>query len=218
MKIIEVDEELYQYIASKTQSIGESASDILRRLLNLSPLSTHHMEVSAFQQDKENKNTSVEEKQIVIEDTPKTMATSATATLKQDKKPIQSTQEDLSQNRQKTISQLTALLNSAEFVNQNKAVVRFLSILTLLYTSNPEVFSQATEQLQGRTRVYFAKDKGTLLQAGHHTKPKLIPSTPYWVITNTNSGRKMLMLEGVMSSMDLPQDIIEQVRSFFVIN
>lgn len=35
MKIIEVDEELYQYIAGKTQSIGESASDILRRLLNL---------------------------------------------------------------------------------------------------------------------------------------------------------------------------------------
>lgn len=37
MKIIEVDEELYQYIAGNTQSIGESASDILRRLLNLSP-------------------------------------------------------------------------------------------------------------------------------------------------------------------------------------
>ena len=35
MKIIEVDEELYQYIASQTRSIGESASDILRRLLNL---------------------------------------------------------------------------------------------------------------------------------------------------------------------------------------
>lgn len=38
MKIIEVDEELYQYIASQTQSIGESASDILRRLLNLSEI------------------------------------------------------------------------------------------------------------------------------------------------------------------------------------
>ena len=35
MKNIEVDDELYQYIASRTQSIGESASDILRRLLRL---------------------------------------------------------------------------------------------------------------------------------------------------------------------------------------
>lgn len=33
MKIIEIDDELYQYIASQTQHIGESASSILRRLL-----------------------------------------------------------------------------------------------------------------------------------------------------------------------------------------
>ena len=37
MKKIEIDDELYQYIASNTQSIGESASEILRRLLKLSP-------------------------------------------------------------------------------------------------------------------------------------------------------------------------------------
>ena len=35
MKNIEIDDELYHYIASRTQSIGESASDILRRLLRL---------------------------------------------------------------------------------------------------------------------------------------------------------------------------------------
>ena len=33
MKTIEIDDELYHYIASQTQQIGESASDILRRLL-----------------------------------------------------------------------------------------------------------------------------------------------------------------------------------------
>ncbi|NMH63919.1 replication initiation negative regulator SeqA [Shewanella salipaludis] len=36
MKYIEVDEELYRYIAGKTERIGESASDIIRRLLGLS--------------------------------------------------------------------------------------------------------------------------------------------------------------------------------------
>ncbi|MEI6859527.1 MAG: replication initiation negative regulator SeqA [Shewanella sp.] len=35
MKYIEVDEELYRHIAGKTERIGESASDILRRLLGL---------------------------------------------------------------------------------------------------------------------------------------------------------------------------------------
>lgn len=34
MKTIDVDEELYRYIASHTRRIGESASDILRRMLN----------------------------------------------------------------------------------------------------------------------------------------------------------------------------------------
>ncbi|HBZ7238582.1 TPA: replication initiation regulator SeqA, partial [Klebsiella pneumoniae] len=33
MKTIEVDDELYRYIASHTLHIGESASDILRRML-----------------------------------------------------------------------------------------------------------------------------------------------------------------------------------------
>ena len=37
MKTIDVDEELYSYIASHTQHIGESASEILRRMLNLGP-------------------------------------------------------------------------------------------------------------------------------------------------------------------------------------
>ncbi len=35
MKYIEVDEDLYRFIAGKTERIGESASDILRRLLDL---------------------------------------------------------------------------------------------------------------------------------------------------------------------------------------
>lgn len=35
MKLIEVDEELYRYIASHTQYIGESASEILRRMFSL---------------------------------------------------------------------------------------------------------------------------------------------------------------------------------------
>lgn len=39
MKTIEVDDELYSYIASHTKHIGESASDILRRMLKFSAAS-----------------------------------------------------------------------------------------------------------------------------------------------------------------------------------
>ncbi|TYA51703.1 replication initiation negative regulator SeqA [Aggregatibacter actinomycetemcomitans] len=205
MKIIEVDEELYQYIAGNTQSIGESASDILRRLLNLSPHNTYF---------------SLPENQPTIVTSPsdaKAEATEQTPIFEEEiNKPVTRKQSD--EVMQKTISKLETLLHSEEFKQENKAVIRFLAILTILYRTNPEGFALATESLQGRTRVYFARDEGTLLMAGNHTKPKQIPDTPYWVITNTNSGRKMLMLEGAMQSMHLPESLIDQVRSFFTAN
>lgn len=40
MKTIEVDDELYSYIASHTKHIGESASEILRRMLKFSAASS----------------------------------------------------------------------------------------------------------------------------------------------------------------------------------
>ena len=205
MKIIEVDEELYQYIAGNTQSIGESASDILRRLLNLSPRNAYvnlSENQSGLTPSSSNEQTKVTEQPIVFEE--------------EINKPVIRKQSD--EVMQKTITKLESLLNSEEFKQENKAVVRFLNILTILYRTNPEGFALATESLQGRTRVYFARDEGTLLMAGNHTKPKQIPDTPYWVITNTNSGRKMLMLEGAMRSMHLPEELIEQVRSYFTAN
>ncbi|AEW77884.1 replication initiation regulator SeqA [Aggregatibacter actinomycetemcomitans ANH9381] len=205
MKIIEVDEELYQYIAGNTQSIGESASDILRRLLNLSPHNTYF---------------SLPENQPTIVTSPSDAKAEATeqTTISEEEinKPVTRKQSD--EVMQKTISKLETLLHSEEFKQENKAVIRFLAILTILYRTNPEGFALATESLQGRTRVYFARDEGTLLMAGNHTKPKQIPDTPYWVITNTNSGRKMLMLEGAMQSMHLPESLIDQVRLFFTAN
>ena len=205
MKIIEVDEELYQYIAGNTQSIGESASDILRRLLNLSPR-------NAYFSLPESQSTTV----TTTSNEPIQMAEQPPVFEEEINKPVIKKQSD--EVMQKTITRLQALLNSEEFKQENKAVIRFLNILTILYRTNPEGFALATESLQGRTRVYFARDEGTLLMAGNHTKPKQIPDTPYWVITNTNSGRKMLMLEGAMQSMHLPEYLIDQVRSFFAAN
>ncbi|WP_315089522.1 replication initiation negative regulator SeqA [Aggregatibacter segnis] len=205
MKIIEVDEELYQYIAGNTQSIGESASDILRRLLNLSPR-------NAYFSLPESQSTTV----TTSSNEPIQMAEQPPVFEEEINKPVLKKPSD--EVMQKTITRLQALLNSEEFKQENKAVIRFLNILTILYRTNPEGFALATESLQGRTRVYFARDEGTLLMAGNHTKPKQIPDTPYWVITNTNSGRKMLMLEGAMQSMHLPEYLIDQVRSFFMAN
>ncbi|AIB44902.1 SeqA protein, negative modulator of initiation of replication [Haemophilus influenzae CGSHiCZ412602] len=197
MKIIEVDEELYQYIASQTRSIGESASDILRRLLSL-PVHTsivNDLIITSAETDQKPKQ-AINVKEVNIKTTKKQSITAIN----------------------QIVEKVQTLLNSTEFQEESKAVVRFLAILRVLYRTNPESFAQATESLQGRTRVYFARDEATLLMAGNHTKPKQIPDTPYWVITNTNSGRKMLMLEGAMQSMELPETLIDEVRSYFTVN
>lgn len=201
MKIIEVDEELYQYIASQTRSIGESASDILRRLLSL-PVHT----------------SSVDDLVVTSAETNKSVDQKPEQAINVKEVNIKTTKKQSITAINQIVEKVQTLLNSDEFKEESKAVVRFLAILRVLYRTNPESFAQATESLQGRTRVYFARDEATLLMAGNHTKPKQIPDTPYWVITNTNSGRKMLMLEGAMQSMELPETLIDEVRSYFTVN
>ena len=223
MKIIEIDEELYQYIAGQTQSIGESASDILRRLLNLSSSSLSKnladIPVAQTQTEKIADVKSAVENSVVLETKAKTQAESVADI--ETAQPVKiTTKKQPEAAIQQTVNKVRQLLQSESFQQESKAVVRFLNILTVLYRSNPESFAQATEQetSQGRTRTYFARDEATLLAAGTHTKPKQIPDTPYWVITNTNSARKMLMLERAMQFMHLPEELIDDIRTYFSVN
>lgn len=174
MKTIEVDEELYRYIASHTLRIGESASDILRRLLKAG----------------------MENKTVSDAAAPPEPVTHPAA-------PVS--------RRQDRVRAMRELLLSDEYAEQRRAVSRFMLILTTLHALDGDGFAAATEALHGRTRVYFASDRNTLLQSGSHTKPKQVPGTPYWVITNTNSGRKRAMIEHIMQAMQFPPELIEKV-------
>ncbi len=103
------------------------------------------------------------------------------------------------------------MLLSDEYAEQKRAVNRFMLVLTTLYSLDSKAFAEATESLHGRTRVYFAEDARTLLKSGNQTKPKQVPGTPWWVITNTNTGRKCSMIEHIMQSMQFPAELIEKV-------
>ncbi len=177
MKTIEVDDDLYRYIASHTRHIGESASDILRRMLKVSEQTT----VGAGEGKAEKGNGPV------------------LAAVRSDVRP---------QDRVRTVREM---LLSDEYAEQKRAVNRFMMVLSTLYRLEPQEFQLATTTMQGRTRVYFAGDEQTLLQSGTHTKPKHIPGTPYWVITNTNTGRKCSMIEHIMQSMKFPQELADKV-------
>lgn len=175
MKTIEVDEDLYRYIASQTQHIGESASDILRRLLNADRQQTE------------------------------SLATTPTA-----KKGVVVSKDAVFEERVDSVKAMRSLLISDEFAGLKKAIDRFMLVLSTLHRIDPTGFSEAT-QVKGRKRVYFADNEATLLESGNTTKPKAIPGTPFWVITNNNTSRKRQMIEQLMARMNFPADLIEKV-------
>ncbi|QGM80637.1 replication initiation negative regulator SeqA [Otariodibacter oris] len=183
MKTIEVDDELYHYIASRTQAIGESASDILRRLLRL-PASPQPFVL-------------VQENMI---DELKDLAK-----LPKNKKALS--------NQEKIINRVEFVLTSSQFNDEKKVVNRFLQMLSALYLANSDEFSHATVKVQGSERIYFAKDKEIILATGSSVKAKQIPESPFWVITNNNTERKGIILEGIMDEMGLPEELIKRVKS-----
>lgn len=168
MKTIEVDEQLYRYIASRTLHIGESASDILRRLL---ALPTEHPVAAPAVDDCQ----------------------------------VQSIADGFSPEEL-----LKQHLDEAQIAKEESAIARFMLILTALYRVQPEAFSQAAD-IKGRKRIYFSQDAQALLENGKTTKPKQVPETPYWVITNTNTGRKRLILDQLMQAMGYSADTIAEV-------
>lgn len=165
MKTIEVDEELYRYIASNTRHIGESASDILRRLLKI-------------------------DSQAVSPEPQKAAAKA---------EPAQQLGQGIEQ-----------MLKSDELKSQESAIDRFMHILSVLYQENPTAFAQAND-IKGRKRIYFADDEAALLASGNTTKPKAITGSPYWVITNTNTGRKRNIVAQLMAAMGYAHGVIDRV-------
>ncbi|MEL7291746.1 MAG: replication initiation negative regulator SeqA [Pseudomonadota bacterium] len=175
MKTIEVDEDLYRYIASQTQHIGESASDILRRLL-MTDASAPIAQQPAVTQAKG----------IVV------------------------SKDAIMEDKVDGVKAMRSLLISDEFAGLKKAIDRFMLVLSTLHRIDPASFSEAT-QVKGRKRVYFADNEQTLLASGNTTKPKAIPGSPFWVITNNNTSRKRQMVEQLMTRMNFPADLIEKV-------
>ncbi len=176
MKTIEVDEELYRYIASQTQHIGESASDILRRLLMVP-------------------EEQLQQPAVVMPVRPKGIVVSRDAG---------------NESTMDRVKEMRTVLISDEFAAQEKAIGRFMLILSSLYRIDADGFAEAAA-IKGRTRVYFAHDEETLLASGKTTKPKAISTTPFWVITNTNTDRKRQMIDQLMTKMGFSSDIIDKV-------
>lgn len=177
MKTIEVDEDLYRYIASQTLHIGESASDILRRLLKVDGNAA---------------------------------ASVSPAPMPLQPRGIVVSKEAGNDQQIDAVKAMRSLLISDEFAGLKKAIDRFMLVLSTLYRIDAQGFSAAT-QVKGRKRLYFADNQQELLESGQTTKPKAIPNTPFWVITNSNTDRKRQMVQLVMTHMNFPSELTEKV-------
>lgn len=148
MKNIEIEDDLYAYIASQTQHIGETASDILRRIV---------MPENGIQKPTLKTAVSV----------PKAPSGNV-------------------------FTQVT----TEQLLEYPKMVERFLKILSVLESIHGAQFDEVLT-LSGRNRVYFAKDKDTLLQASSVTNPKQIGESEFWVMTNNNTAKKASLIKEV---------------------
>ncbi|KTF08965.1 replication initiation negative regulator SeqA [Pseudoalteromonas sp. 10-33] len=196
MKQIDIDDELYQYIASNTQSIGESASTILRRLLNMSGEKqlTADVEIIKNQQlttASAASSVSVEpELQQADTETPKTVT------------PV----------KQKNANVFN-VLNKEELAMQKGVVGRFLFILSAFYRTHKSDFA-AVLDIKGRDRVYFATSKEDLVNSGSSMNPKNITDSEYWVMTNSNTTRKKMMLHEVALCLGYSAEQAEKIRDY----
>ena len=191
MKFIEVEDDLYRYIASQTESIGESASAILRRLLGLPPVGELASEPA-----------------VTVEPTvaATVVASKVVASIKDELAEIKQEMVQLDPKQQ----DFNSLINHPQISQQKASIGRFLMILTLLYRQQPKNFANVLK-VSGRDRLYFAKDEQTLLISGASSKPKMISDTPYWVITNSNNGMKCRMLRKVFDAMGCQRELADQI-------
>lgn len=193
MKNIEIDDELYQYIVKNTEQIGESASSILRRLLSLT-----EMPINAELTGSRSVNNKLPEiSSVNIEVEAKNSASA---------KQVSKASESV-----KTADYLFNYINKEELAMQRGAVGRFLLILVALHRVHPKKFTLVTE-IRGKGRLYFGKSADELEASGSSTKPKQIGLSPFWVITNTNTTRKKMMLTEVAKELGYNQLDAEKIR------
>lgn len=188
MKTIEIEDELYQYILSNTQYIGESASSILKRLLELSAQDT---------------SPASEEKEAIAEKTEsKTELDDQVVAPKKEKPAVAKVAPGES---------VFNYINKEELAHQRGAVGRFLLILAALYRVHQSQFVVVND-IRGRDRLYFATSEEELAESGSSTKPRQIPDSPFWVITNSNTTRKKMMLTEVAIALGYNVQEAEEIR------
>lgn len=193
MKTIEIDDDLYQYIAGQTLRIGESASDILRRLLPGAPakaVAEGNIAVTDARAELPN-----------VTESSSSPAQTIVAEVKTDPKPRSDSK----------VGNIFDLVTPADLQAEHNIVGRFLYLLSVLARVHKKQFHKVLD-IKGRNRLYFGNSAAELNETGSSTNPKQIPNTEFWVITNSNTTRKKMMLTETAIKLGYSAEDAERIR------
>ena len=223
MKSIEIDDDLYAFIASQTKHIGESASEILRRLLlpedgeikGASNASLPDESVQSAKAPVATKPVAKAAPKATVAKAPVTKspaAKSTTAAKAPVKKDVVAPTVTEIENHNK--DDIVGMVSQDALSTFTKRVDQFLFILSAAHKLNSDTFENV-KSIIGKNRTYFATSKEALLENGSSTNPKAIPDSPFWVVTNNNTAKKVNMLEQVLRTLGYQPDVVETVVSRF---
>jgi len=200
MKTIEIEDDLYKYILNNIEAFGETPSQILRRLLALPDDS------NVVKRTNDDQNTEIIEPVLPISEPIKKVA-----------EETLDINTDNADYPHKSVSQL---FDDIAFTSESIITNKFMMMLTTMYFEKKAEFIDAAEKTKGRTRAYLGTDLDGLLNSDNEeelaqfkaSKPRTIPNTPFWVITNANTGRKRIILTQMMASMGYPHHLIARIK------
>ncbi|PRO73471.1 replication initiation negative regulator SeqA [Alteromonas alba] len=209
MKTIEIDDELYAFIASQTKHIGESACEILRRLLIDEPGIVTTVVTSGASIPAASAASAAPAQ---AETTPQPDAATpvkTTAKAKPAPAPVSTASAPAASG-----DDLLQRVNKDALSQFDKRVDQFLFILQQIYLQHPGDFAKV-ESIVGKNRKYFASSKEELLMSGSSTNPKAIPDSGFWVVTNNNTAKKLAMLSQVLQILGYDDKVVETVSETF---
>lgn len=204
MKKIEIEDDLYKYILANIESFGETPSQILRRLLSL-PRADNKVNESSL-----NKAPTVKETSDAVDTQVDSAVVHASSNISLAEKPL----------AEPVAHGVEALFSDEKFKQEVVVTNKFKMMLTAMYHENKAGFITAANTTKGRTRDYFGQNLSALLDSDNQqevellkaSKPHNIPNTPFWVITNANTGRKRIILTQMMTTMGYPERLIARIK------
>lgn len=204
MKNIEIEDDLYKYILANIEAFGETPSQILRRLLSLPAASAGNLTSIT------SSVTPTSPRQDAVNDAPSLLDTVAP-------NHIESANISVPESLAHGVH---ALFDSEVFKTEAIVTNKFMMLLATMYYENTHAFIEAADKTKGRTRDYLGQNLNALLAADSEeeqnffkaSKPRNIPHTPFWVITNANTGRKRIIITQMMASMGYPHYLIERIK------